>query len=111
MTDFAERMRAAARRLSLTDSEVARRLEISQQRLTHYANGTRKPDFAMLGRICRILATTPNELLGFGEVKEDSPSEVFRERIAAAAAAMNEATLKRAAAVMDTLAADGSEHD
>jgi transcriptional regulator with XRE-family HTH domain len=111
MTEFATRLRAAARRLSLSDGEIARRLGISQQRFTHYANGTRKPDFSMLVKICQVLAVTPNDLLGFSGAQELTPVAVLRDRIAAAAGSMNESALKRAAAVMDTLAAEEETAD
>lgn len=104
MDDLATNLRAAAQKLSLSDAEIARRLGISQQRFTHYANGTRRPDYGTLVRICRLLATDPNELLGFmPQIIDESAAGVLRRRIAAAAAAMDEVALKRAAAVLDAL--------
>lgn len=64
MEIFGKRLRARARELSLTDSEVARRAGLTERRYAHYVKGTREPDMATLVRVCRVLNTTPNDLLG-----------------------------------------------
>ena len=65
MREIGERLQARARELGLTDSEVARRLGLAQGRYSNYVNGVREPDMATFIRICRELASTPNEMLGF----------------------------------------------
>lgn len=65
-------MKARARELGLTDAEVARRLGLSQSRYSAYVNGKREPDLATLRRICGVLRTTPDALLGMAE---DQPTE------------------------------------
>jgi hypothetical protein len=69
-------------------------------------NGHREPDFAMLARICRVLHTTPNELLGFqasGASSQEGPR--YLQRVVAAAQALSPESLRMAAVVMDAIAA------
>lgn len=64
---FAQRLKARARELRLSDAAVARRVGISERRYGHYAKGDREPNLELLARIARALQTTPNHLLGFEE--------------------------------------------
>jgi Helix-turn-helix. len=63
------KLRERARELGLTDAEVARRAGLTEPRYGHYVAGTRRPDYDTLLRLCRVLGTSPNVLLGF-----DTPS-------------------------------------
>lgn len=105
MDGVGNRLQARARALGLSDAEVARRLDLSQSRYAHYVNDTREPDLATFLRICRVLATTPNEvLLGAADGSGTSSGEdLLRQRIAAASNAMAGETLRTAAVVMDAL--------
>lgn len=97
-------MRQRARELGLTDTEVARRLGLSQARYAHYVNDKREPDFRTFANICRILATSPDRLFGFDPWPvPGSEAAVLHERIQAAAQGMTETTLRIAATVMDAL--------
>lgn len=122
MDGLGDRLRQRARELGLTDSEVARRLGLSQARYANYVNDKREPDFRTFLEICRILAVSPGRLFGLGEQPAGlaepvsgfawtppTEAETLRERIGAAAQAMNEATLKTAATVMDALVRQQSE--
>jgi len=114
MRGIGDRLRARARELGLSDSEVARRLGLSQARYANYVAENREPDFETLLRICRVLGVTPNEVLGFDERDRPEGVERLRERIAAAVETMNPATLDLVADLMDTLArraADASPPD
>ena len=106
MSPFCKQLRARGRQLELSDAAIARRLGISQSRYTNYVNGHREPDFAMLARICRVLHTTPNELLGF-HISGAPAHEAARhlQRIAAAAQALTPESLRMAAVVMDAIVA------
>ena len=68
MREVGEKLQVRARELGLTDAEVARRLGLAQGRYSNYVNGAREPDLATLARICRELAITPDELLGFRDI-------------------------------------------
>jgi len=107
MDEFGTRLRACAQELGLTDIEVARRLGISQQRFANYVSGRHRPDYDMLLRICRVLGTRPDRLLGFDEnVGGQSDTEEMRllRRICAAARSMGTPSLKRIAVMLDALA-------
>ena len=104
MRGIGDRLRARARELELSDSEVARRLGLSQARYANYVAETREPDFETLLRICRVLAVTPDEVLGVAVRDRPEEDRRLHERIAAAAESMDPATLGLAADLMDTLA-------
>lgn len=122
MDGLGEKMRQRARELGLTDTEVARRLGLSQARYAHYVNNKREPDFRTFVNICRILSTSPDALLntdtphqppGFSEDAPPSGLTAWRDpsceatnlrdRIKATAEAMTVPTLRIAATVMDAL--------
>lgn len=90
--------------MGLSDTEVARRLGLSQSRYANYVSGAREPDFATFLRICEVLRTSPNRLLGVSEPPTPAadPDEL-RRAIAVAAAEMDAETLRTAATVMDAL--------
>ena len=105
MDGIGSRLRARARALGLSDAEIARRLGFGPSRYTNYISDLREPDFATLLRICELLETTPNAILGVdGQGPPPTGMEVLRERIAAAARAMDADTLRLAAEVMNALA-------
>lgn len=64
MHGFGDRLRERARRLGLSDAEVARRVGLGERRYAHYVADTREPDLLTLVRISETLGVTPNELLG-----------------------------------------------
>ena len=102
---YGDRLRARARALGLTDAEVARRLGLAQRRYANYVNGNPEPDLATFARICRALATTPDEILGFGSHGEaGAEAEPERRRALAAVEAMDGRALKIAAVVLESIA-------
>jgi len=64
MKEFGIALRDRARTLGLSDAEVARRAGITERRYGHYVTGRREPSLGVLLKICEVLATTPNHLLG-----------------------------------------------
>ncbi|MFL1461617.1 helix-turn-helix domain-containing protein [Roseococcus sp. DSY-14] len=68
---FAQRLRARARHLGLSDAEVARRAGLGQPRYSNYCNGLREPDLATLVVVAKALETTPDRLLGVTHAEED----------------------------------------
>lgn len=101
-----DRLRARAKELGLTDAEVARRLGLAQSRYAHYVSGTRSPDYQTLARICRVLVTTPDYVLGFhAESVEGRPEDaLLRERAVSTINAMDQRTLGLAAELLDVIA-------
>ena len=104
-TGIGSRLRARAEELQLTDAEVARRVGLAQSRYAHYVSGTRSPDYQTLARICRILKTSPDHLLGFTTDVAEHPSEqsLLRDRAAAALSEMDLRGLRLAADLLDII--------
>lgn len=92
MVRIGAKLKQRARALGLSDAEVARRLDLSASRYGHYVKDVRQPDFATFLRICRILETTPNSLLGFDSdapaVTGNSEEAVLKREIFSAVEAL-----------------------
>lgn len=104
MQGIGERLRARARALGLTDSEVARRLGLSQGRYSNYVNEVVEPDLSTLVRIARTLGVTSDELLGMAPAAAEDEGQVLRTRIELAAEAMDHAALEIAATMFEATA-------
>ena len=110
MAGIGEKLRERALVLGLSDVEIARRVGLSQSRYANYVLGKREPDFGTLVKICRVLGTTPNFLLGFGE-EEEVPSEAasIRKEIHRAMLPMDMPALQTAKTVIAALAEFGKK--
>ena len=104
-TGWGERIKARARELGLTDAAVARALDLPQRRYSAYVNEAREPDFATLLRVCQVLRTTPDAVLGVGAHAALPPGDADMARIEVAVLGLSEADRARALAVLDALAA------
>lgn len=62
--DWGERLRERARELGISDSEVARRVGMTQRRYSSYVNMAREPNYEDLLRVCAALGITPDHVLG-----------------------------------------------
>ena len=99
-------LRERARTLGLSDSEIARRLGLSQARYHNYVSDTAEPDLGTLVRICRALGTSPDEVLLFaGAIKPRTDSEIARERVASAATALEGEALAYTADLVEAMLA------
>ena len=97
-------LRERARTLGLSDSEIARRLGLSQARYHNYVSDTAEPDLGTLVRICRALGTSPDEVLLFAEeIRPRMDSEIARERVASAAAALEGEALTYTADLVEAM--------
>lgn len=97
-------LRERAKSLGLSDSEIARRLGLSQARYHNYVSDTAEPDLGTLVRICRALGTSPDEvLLVAGEVAPRTESQIARERVASAAAALEGEALAYTADLVEAM--------
>ncbi len=108
---WGERIKARARELGLADAAVARALDLPQRRYSAYANETREPDFATLLRICRVLRTTPDAVLGVAPHVTLPTGEADVARMEAAVRGLAEADRSRALAVLEVLAAHPTAED
>ena len=94
MDTLAKNLRKRAEELGLPHAEIARRISLSERRYAHYVAGRNEPDLATLVRIATVLETTPNELLGFGPETKRSKRSLMRDRLNAAASAMDDRELE-----------------
>ena len=99
-------LRERARSLGLSDSEVARRLGLSQARYHNYVADVAEPDLGTLVRICGILGTSPNGvLLPGGDRVAQTDAEIARERVASATAALEGEALAYTADLVEAMLA------
>ena len=94
MDIFANRLRARARQLGISNAEAARRAGLEERRYGHYIVGRCEPDLATFKKIAAVLATTPNWLLDAPEPFDtDSEKSVLFERLRNAAGQMTKEQL------------------
>lgn len=98
------RLKARARDLSLTDADVARRAGLTERRYSHYVTGTRRQDYETLLRLCSVLATSPNELLGYEPKPSADGATQLKDRADAAWGALDESSRILAVDLLETLA-------
>jgi transcriptional regulator with XRE-family HTH domain len=103
MRGLGERLKERARELGLTDSEVARRLGLSQARYSHYANEAHEPDLETLVRVARALGLSADHLLGMTPLPEDGEDGALRARLAAAASGLTGPPLAGAVAMVEAM--------
>ena len=104
MDGFGKMLRKRAAALGLTDSEVARRLGLSQARYHNYVSDTAEPDLATLLRICRTLSTSPDEVLAFdGAMSSAMGDDLHRDRVTSAISGMEGDALAYAADLVEAL--------
>ena len=110
MEALGKRLRQRARELGLSDAEVARRADLSERRYANYVADKREPDFATFLKICSVLNTTPNDVLGVkgksGTHNKPTKRSKAVDRLVATANAMSDEeialTSKLADAVVQT---------
>jgi len=109
MQVLGEQLRQRAQELDLSDAEVARRASLAPRRYGHYVTGNREPDLQTLVRICRVLNTTPDQLLGFGEGKpgkRKAERDKLVDRLVAAASVLDDSRLRLAVRQVEAIVDD-----
>ena len=97
-------LRDRATVLGLSDSEVARRLGLSQARYHNYVADVTEPDLATFVRICRTLGVSPNEALGYdGRAPSPTGDDLSRERVHSAVQAIEGDVLAYTADMLEAL--------
>ena len=103
--EIGQRLVARAKDLQLSNAEVARRVGLAESRYAHYISGSREPDFSTFLRICQVLGTSPNHVLGFlDEHAAGEAASVMRDRAALALGGMNTEALDLAVNFLELLA-------
>lgn len=105
MKIFGERLKQQAQSLGISNAVAARRAGLAERRFNNYCNDEREPDLATLAKIARTLETTPNYLLGFGEVTEKGKRAQLIARLNSAARMLPDNELELVAVQLDALAA------
>lgn len=106
MQVLGQRLRSRAKELGFSNAEVARRAGLSERRYGFYVTGDREPDLSTLLRICKVLSTTPNVLLGVSEDgKEGSNRAALIERLRVASRSLSERDLQSLAIQAEALVA------
>jgi DNA-binding transcriptional regulator YiaG len=53
--------------MAISQTAIAKLLQTSQQCVSNWVKGIYEPSIEQILELCKILETTPNELLGFSE--------------------------------------------
>ena len=105
MRGMGNRLRARAQALGISDSEVARRLGISQTRYSKYVTDANEPDLVTVAKLCRLLGMTSEELLGLAEMPVDGERDLLLAKLQTTAQGMDTSRLRTAVALIGTLSA------
>lgn len=73
---FGQNLKGLRQNLGLTQAQLADRLKISASTVGMYEQGRREPDNEMLLRICKVLNTSTDYLLGISKYSMFSKREV-----------------------------------
>ena len=63
--NFSNELQELMKQCSITQTALAIQLRTTQATVNRWVKGVNQPDFQTLFEICRILDTTPNEILGW----------------------------------------------
>ena len=66
---FAKNLKTAMHEKQITQTELAKKLGTTQQTVSRWLQGINEPDLSTLTLICIYLNETPNDLLGFTDLK------------------------------------------
>ena len=69
--EFAERLKTLRKQVKLTQAQIAKKLDISQQAYASWERGVKKPKQENLVRIAQILNVSVDYLVGNSEEKSD----------------------------------------
>lgn len=62
--ELGRRIAAARRKRRMTQNELAARINVSRQSISHWEKGISTPDFEVLCRLIRVLSMDISDLLG-----------------------------------------------
>lgn len=74
-TTFGDRLRQARHRRKLTLQHLARAVGIHYTSLIRYEQGSREPEVCMLAKLCGVLGTSADWLIGRDRVKRGRPAD------------------------------------
>ena len=102
MKSFSLALRSRAKALNLSNSEVARRLGLSERRYSHYVTGNREPDLATLVKIAKVLMCSVDDLLT--PPTSTAPKKLIAARIESSIQVLPDEELELVAVQLEALA-------
>lgn len=79
MNKFAENFNRILTERNISQTQIAECLRVKPNTVNQWAHGKRDPDFDMLVKICLLLGTTPDVLLGFEEIERHCKDSFIRD--------------------------------
>lgn len=79
MSIFSERLKACRKKHDMTQRELASKLGVASSAIGMYEQGRREPDSDMLLKICSVLDTTTDYLLGLDNMQSGEASDAQRD--------------------------------
>ena len=76
--EFAERLKTLRKQVKLTQTQIAEKLDISQQAYASWERGVKKPTQENLVKIAQVLNVSVDYLVGNSEEKLDNIELLFR---------------------------------
>lgn len=73
--EIGSRIRNYRHAAGMSQKELAKKLGVSNSRVSNWEQGVNRPDTDMLVKLCDALSVTPSELLGVVLVSDDYSSE------------------------------------
>lgn len=66
---------------NITQTQMAKALQVKQNTVSQWKDGKREPDFDILLKICLLLDVAPSEMLGFKSFEDNFGKEFIRSII------------------------------
>lgn len=63
--NYGKNLKELMKAKNISQAELGEKMGVDQSTISLWANEKREPDYKTLFKLCRILDTTPNELLGW----------------------------------------------
>ena len=73
--NFTTQLIARRKECGLTQEQLAEKLNVTRQAVSKWESGLSSPDYDTLGKLCEVLETTPNQLLGYLDVNQTAKAE------------------------------------
>ena len=78
---FAVYFSALLKERNITQTQIAKALQVKQNTVSQWKDGKREPDFDTLLKICILLDVAPSEMLGFKSFEDNFGKEYIRSVI------------------------------
>ena len=72
LSKFSENLKVVLSEKLITQEQLAGYLNTTQATVSRWVKGIHEPDYNMLLKICLVLGETPNSILGYDEIAEDT---------------------------------------